>query len=388
MSNARDEKFSAINLLMRVLGVERVLRSGVVTPVLPYARPTKFQITQPEVAAAMEEMSDFDDWPGSWEKVAFRNERLGLHAEELKSAITAKRAFVHASYLYHLAQLYSRDTDMKTRLHKKSVETYRRASRHFSPSAQPQTIRFEGLAVPGYLRIPNTHRQTPWVILIDGADTTKEEAHYQAEAFLERGLAVFYFDGPGQGELRDCSNLQLGQYERAISEIITTLGARYPSLSKDKIGVYGISTGGYLALRAAIFDSRIMAVASVGGFIDARGYFSSPITTQQSMSSLFGKPSIEEMGRFIREEIDIKHQVRTLERPILAVYGGRDHLVPREEIDDLARACGSWVTTAIFKNGTHALQNVDPVVRELVPDWMVSALIDKPIDISFVRGLW
>lgn len=385
----RSEKIRNINLLMRVLGVEAVLRSGCVTPVLPYARPTKFGITQPEVDEALRDMKDFDDWPASWEKAALRHEDLARNITALPISNTVRDSFIHASYMYHLAQLYARDPETKRRLHKRAVETYRDATKYFSPPVEVIKILFEELEIPGYLRMPAVDKNVPWVILVNGADTTKEEAHYQAEAFLDRGLAVFYFDGPGQGELRYCSKVQLGLYDRVISEIITVVTQKCPLLSQGKIGIYGISTGGYLSLRAAIFDDRIDAVVSVGGFVDARGFFNSPITTQESMCSLFGKDSIEEMGRFIKDELDIKGSLHKLQKPLLIVYGGRDHLVPKDEIDDLARACDKWVAKAVFKDGTHALQNVDLVVRSLVGDWMASVLaFNAPLDIRLINTLW
>lgn len=376
---------------MRTLGVETVLRSGSVTPVLPYARPAKFGISQPEVAEVLREMRDFNDWPGTWEKSARRYENLadGL-TQQLANSLTARDAYVHASYIYHLAQLYCRDSETKARLHSKSVATYQEACRYLDPPITEVNISFNGLQIPGYLRLPsgeNRAESVPWVLLVDGADTTKEEAHYQAEAFVNGNLAVFYFDGPGQGVLRLSSKVELGTYENAISQIITALIRKFPALNPEKIGIYGISTGGYLALRSACHDDRIKAIVSVGGFIDARGYFNSPITTQESVQALFGIESRDKMVQFLREKISIRDSVRNLRKRQLIVYGGRDHLVPREEIDDLMQEVGEWATLIVFKEGTHALQNVDHIVRPLVADWAAEAIInDRQLDLGFIDG--
>lgn len=64
-------------------------------------------------------------------------------------------------------------------------------------------------------------------------------------------------------------------------------------------------------------------------------------------------------------------------------------MVPREEIDDLMQEVGTWATLSVFKEGTHALQNVDHVVRPLVADWMAEAIINnRQLDLGFVDGLW
>jgi 2,6-dihydroxypseudooxynicotine hydrolase len=387
------EQYDKINSAMRTAGVEAALRSGSVTPVLPYARPAKFGISQPEVAAVLNDMRDFDDWPAAWDKAAQRYVTLadGM-SNQFANSLTARDAYVHASYIYHLAQLYCRDPEIKARLHSQSVANYHAASRYFDPPVSEVDILYKGLRIPGYLRLPSRATSAgryPWALLVDGADTTKEEAHYQAAAFLERNLAVFYFDGPGQGELRSASKVELGNYEDAVSQIITDLLQQFPALDPEKIGIYGISTGGYLALRCACRDDRINAVVSVGGFMDARGYFNSPITTQESVRTLFGVETREKMVRFLQEKVSIRDMVRDLRRHQLIVYGGRDHLVPREEIDELIHQVGEWATLRVFEEGTHALQNVDHLVRPLVADWMAEAVIhDRRLNFRFIDGLW
>jgi dienelactone hydrolase len=183
--------------------------------------------------------------------------------------------------------------------------------------------------------------------------------------------------------------VELGNYEDAVSQIITDLLQQFPALDPEKIGIYGISTGGYLALRCACRDDRINAVVSVGGFMDARGYFNSPITTQESVRTLFGVETREKMVRFLQEKVSIREMVRDLRRHQLIVYGGRDHLVPREEIDELIHQVGEWATLRVFEEGTHALQNVDHLVRPLVADWMAEAVIhDRRLNFRFIDGLW
>ena len=59
-------------------------------------------------------------------------------------------------------------------------------------------IDFDGARFPGYLRAPAHARGC--VLLINGLDSAKEvELAQFAEGFLQRGLAVFFFDGPGHG---------------------------------------------------------------------------------------------------------------------------------------------------------------------------------------------
>src|SRR5215467_6645331 len=112
---------------------------------------------------------------------------------------TSKQHWLRASAYFHYAQLRASDSPLKKQLRREC----RRAYEKFAPMADPAIVRceipFQSTTLPGYLRIGN---KGPCVILIGGLDSAKEvELHHFAEVFLSRGCSVFYFDGPGQGEL-------------------------------------------------------------------------------------------------------------------------------------------------------------------------------------------
>ena len=79
--------------------------------------------------------------------------------------------------------------------------------------------------------------------------------------FLERGMATLAFDGPGQGEaeydLAICP-----EYERPVGAVIDWLSKR-TDIDSEKLGIWGVSLGGYYAPRAAAFDHRIKACISL-----------------------------------------------------------------------------------------------------------------------------
>ena len=60
---------------------------------------------------------------------------------------------------------------------------------------------FEGSTIYGILRTPEGPSPHPAVICVPGLDSTKEELRATEQLFLERGLATFSVDGPGQVSL-------------------------------------------------------------------------------------------------------------------------------------------------------------------------------------------
>ena len=96
-----------------------------------------------------------------------------------------------------------------------------------------------------------------------GLDSTKEEIHAYAEPFLARGIAVLAIDGPGQGEAEYEIPI-CGDYERAATAVVDWIEGR-KDLNAQKIGIWGVSLGGYYAPRAAAYEKRIKACIALSG---------------------------------------------------------------------------------------------------------------------------
>ena len=57
--------------------------------------------------------------------------------------------------------------------------------------------------MPAYLRLPDRkleEERWPVVVVVGGANSTKEENHPLTTQMLQRGLATLAYDGPGQNE--------------------------------------------------------------------------------------------------------------------------------------------------------------------------------------------
>ena len=60
--------------------------------------------------------------------------------------------------------------------------------------------------------------------------------------------------------------------------------------------------------------------------------------------------------------------------PLLQVYGGNDQGSPLAQADRIAAEYGGPVTTVIYPDGVHVLNNVWNVARPLVADWFADTL--------------
>ncbi|MFN4088399.1 MAG: alpha/beta hydrolase family protein [Alphaproteobacteria bacterium] len=87
------------------------------------------------------------------------------------------------------------------------------------------------------------------------------------EELARRGIDVFvvrYYDGIKGGDPTKASPSLHDRREQIISEAIAFVAAK-PEVDADRIGIYGMSLGGFHALALGTHDSRVAAVANVMG---------------------------------------------------------------------------------------------------------------------------
>src|SRR5207248_659121 len=141
------------------------------------------------------------DWLPAWVDNGDMHAELAREAEEGGRILTAGQAWVRAALSYHFAKFVwmvdmSRYEDAQDR----AIAAIGQAHRLLDPSAERIEIPLDGFTMAGNLRKPPGVAKPPLVLLLAGLDSTKEEFFHWEQVFLDRGLATFSFDGPGQGE--------------------------------------------------------------------------------------------------------------------------------------------------------------------------------------------
>lgn len=123
--------------------------------------------------------------------------------------------------------------------------------------------------LPGYLIPSGTDGPAPVVIFYNGFDVTKELLYgFIGDQFSRRGIACLVIDTPGTGEpLRLRNVASRPDYEVPTTAIVDYLQTR-PDIYPDRIGLLGISLGGYYAPRGAAYEHRIKACVAWGAVRD------------------------------------------------------------------------------------------------------------------------
>ncbi len=145
-------------------------------------------------------------------------------------------------------------------------ETYDKALASFSRSVEAGDrnfrrveIPYEGAVLTGYFtQAKGASGPAPAVLYVNGLDSTKEMLAWSRlpEALAKRGVSTLSLDQPGTGEaLRFHGQHAVHDSERWASPVLNWL-ERQPEVDPRRIGMGGISLGGYYVPRAVANEPR------------------------------------------------------------------------------------------------------------------------------------
>ena len=101
----------------------------------------------------------------------------------------------------------------------------------------------------------------PGVVMLGGADSYAEELYFFGGcALAERGMTVIVADTPGRGStLRHKGIISRPDYEHPAARVLDSLEA-LDFVDEERMGLVGLSLGGYYAPRLAAADDRVKAL--------------------------------------------------------------------------------------------------------------------------------
>ena len=315
----------------------------------------------------------WDEWCREWCVTGDVHHDLAMKAEAKGNSISAGEAYISAALCYHFGKFVFQDYhDEFMSASQKAVEAFAKGLKLLDPTGERVEIPFDGKTMVGTLRRPMDIHEPPLVLLLPGLDSTKEEFFYWENVFLKRGLATFSLDGPGQGECGYNSHIR-PDYEAAISTVLDTL-TKHKDIDVNRIGLAGVSLGGYYAPRAAAFEPRVKAVVGNCGPWDFGECWSSlPSLTRAAFQHHSGaKDETEAIAN--AHKLSLDGAAQKIKQPLLIIHGKLDRLIPWEQAVKIVNAVGSNVELAIFENGNHVCNNIPYIYRPLTADWLKEKL--------------
>jgi dienelactone hydrolase len=327
---------------------------------------------------------DLESWIAEYTRVAEKNEKLAekFAGEGLK--VSANEYYLRASNFYREAcwpQPESEPHMLPT--YKKMRETFDKAWQLTRPPFERVQISYEGKSLDGYFRKPNGPggKKFPTVIAFQGADTMAEATILGiAGGFVARGMAYLAVDFPGQGGALRLKDLHLPPDTERIGKAMIDYLETRPDVDANRIGMQGISMGGYGTPRVASGDKRIKAALMMSGSYNL----------QQDLFDYF--PPIQERARWIigandladarkkLAEYTLEAGARQIECPMLIGYSKDDRIMDPQGAYRLYQAAVNAKRQMVEGTGHTQASNAGGP-RELRPpvlaDWTAKQLVTE-----------
>jgi dipeptidyl aminopeptidase/acylaminoacyl peptidase len=289
-------------------------------------------------------------------------------AGQAGSPITAGEAWSRATVGYHFAKfVWVVDPERSRAAADKAVAAMRRTHEHLDPAAERIEVPFDGGRLVANLRRPRGEQLPPLVLLIPGLDSTKEEFFRLENVFLDRGMATLSMDGPGQGE----SGYDLpirADYDVAATAMLDAISDR-TDVDLGRVGLFGVSLGGYYAPRVLAFEPRVRAGVGLSGPYRFSDIWDGvpPQTRETFVAKSFA--SSEDEGRAKAAELDLSGVAERIQQPYLAITGKLDRLIPWEQTERAAREApkGEFL---LHEDGNHCCANIPYKTRPVAADWL------------------
>jgi pimeloyl-ACP methyl ester carboxylesterase len=312
-------------------------------------------------------LEEQDAWHTRWNDLGREYEGWARTLAEVGDIPSQRQMLLKAAASYHFAQVpFFDNPEAKFMSRRRVTRLFLSASELLPHAIQSLGIPLGDHSLPVYLLSAGTGERRPCVLLVNDLGSAKEvELYALALQFLEQGLSVLLFDGPGQGVLAGLSAMPVA-FERVIGQVLARVEA-LAQVDSERLGICGLGFGGYLAARAAaLHPETLRACVSISGGYEHDDYPRLPELVRNELQYAFCQRGDGAMARLARESLNLRGIPR-LTAPLLAVQDARDTASHRllewargdkqlisSPLEDLARTgMGRWMADALERSRLH-----------------------------------
>jgi pimeloyl-ACP methyl ester carboxylesterase len=312
-----------------------------------------------------------------------------LAAQDVESGYTlsAGARYLRASTYFLTGERQTPLGPAKTRSYTAALESFAKAAELMADPPERVEIASPDGVLPGYLIKARSTTPAPIVVFYNGFDVTKEILYaIMRDELSRRGISCLVVDTPGTGEPLRLRNVpSRPDYEVPTAAIVDYLEKR-SDVDSSRIGLLGISLGGYYAPRGAALEPRIKACAAWGAIWDYGAMWRRRWEKRSRLTSVpawqlpwvMGTQSMEEALERA-ESFKLSGVLQNLRQPFLIVHGAKDAGVPLDDAYKVLEKAGSVdKQLRIFteeEGGSEHVGADDPdPTRQLIADWFVQRL--------------
>lgn len=327
----------------------------------------------------------FDSWVKVAHQIIDNGKADETKGRKLSAGIKYQRA---AGYLLAAERMQSRDYAPRWDAYRKGLEMFRRGVELQGLGVEFVDIPYEGSSFPALFvkAKPLDGRKAPVLVSCNGLDSMKEQIFGAGNpaAFAARGVSTLVIDQPGTGAALRLNGLT-GRHDaeawasRAVDYLLTR-----EDVDPRRIGMFGLSLGGYFAPRAAAFEKRFALCAVMGanhnwGEMQKRRQVREgdrPVPHYwDHVMWVFGKKTIEAFMDWA-PAMDLNGVVEKIAVPFLVTHGSGDRQIPVEYAhQSYEQAVNSpkrelFITQKSDFEVEHCGADNGTVLRDYIADWI------------------
>lgn len=325
----------------------------------------------------------------SWLEVANRlvaNAEADLSLGRRWSA--AAKLFRACGYYLNAERLQARDYPPRWAAYSKGLECFRRFVELDGASVEFVEVPYGESSYPA-LFVPaqaTDGRPAPCIVSCNGLDSMKEQIYGNgfAQALARRGISTLLLDQPGTGEALRLRQLPgTHEAERWAGAALDVL-MRRADVDPDRIGIFGLSLGGYYAPRAAAMDPRFALCAVMGANHDwgemqkarRRREGENPVPHYwDHVTWVFGQPNLDRFMEWA-PAMCLDGVVERIKVPFLVTHGEGDRQIPvsyaKRSYDQAVRSPDRElrIFTTQDMEVEHCGADNGTVARDFIADWI------------------
>jgi dienelactone hydrolase len=246
-----------------------------------------------------------------------------------------------------------------------------------------------GVTLHGTVVAPPGGTKLPGLVMVDGSgEHSRNDHRFEAEAFARQGIATLIYDKRTEG---------YSQFSRSYSTLADDALAavealrKRPDVDPARVGVWGLSEGGWVAPLAASRSAHVAFVVTLGANgVEPSRQQAWAIENQLrqlgmdgSMVRMASSTMMRQLvggGVFPEAHYDPVPVLKSLRQPVLGLWGAKDVLTPPGEAVRIFQESLAHHTLRVFPDAQHQLRRTTdgydklpgyaPGYLELVGTWV------------------
>jgi len=277
----------------------------------------------------------FKSWVAMGDRLVLLAEEDDAHGRRYSAAAKLNRA---ALYYQTAERMQAHGFEPRKQIFRKAQEAFRRAMALGGENYERIEIPYLHGIIPGFLVNASAGKPAPLIVFVNGLDSSKEMLYWSGLGgeLLRRGVSTLHIDQPGSGEaLRAHALIATFDSERWASKVVDYVATRR-DVDQQRIGMAGVSLGGYYVPRAVAFEPRFALGAVWGanhnwGEVQVRRMAregARPVPHYwEHVRWVFGAKDSDEFMR-LAAQVHLNGVLDRVRVPFLVTHGAKDRQIP------------------------------------------------------------